>query len=325
MPRLIEATGERIVPWARDAQVVYEHYHRYLWTRPLVAGRRVLDLGSGEGYGAALLAQTASTVTGIDIDERAVAHSAANYPDVAFRVASVTDLSAFADDSFDAVVAFEVIEHVAEHDRVVAEIARVLAPGGLVVMSTPERGAYSDDRDFTNPYHVRELTQDEFTALLRGRFATVALFAQRAMAGSRLEALDPAEGHLAVRIGRADEDWREVGAPDPLYLVAVASDAPLPALPGESTLIDYGLEVLAERDARFRAELEAKNDLLVAEQARAQRAEDEARRVTESVTWRALERVRRLVPADSAVGRRARALTGRVFARGSRRSAGPRG
>ena len=41
-PRLIEATGERIVPWARDAQVIYEHLHRYLWAQPLVAGRRVL-------------------------------------------------------------------------------------------------------------------------------------------------------------------------------------------------------------------------------------------------------------------------------------------
>ena len=325
MPRLIEATGERIVPWARDAQVVYEHYHRYLWTRPLVAGRRVLDLGSGEGYGAALLAQTASAVTGVDIDKRAVEHSAANYPEVDFQVASATDLSTLADDSFDVVVAFEVIEHVADHDQVVAEIARVLAPGGVVVMSTPERGAYSDDRGFSNPYHERELTQQEFASLLGSRFANVAWFAQQAVAGSRLEALEPGEGQLTVRIERVDEDWREAGAPDPLYLVAVASDGPLPALPGESTLIDYGLEVLAERDARFRAELEAKNDLLVAEQARAQRAEDEARRVTESVTWRALERVRRLVPADSALGRRARALTGRLFARGSRRSAGPRG
>src|SRR3954470_13010112 len=119
MPRLIEATGERIVPWARDAQVIYEHYHRYLWTRPLVAGRRVLDLGSGEGYGAALLAQTASTVTGIDIDERTVAHSQANYPGVDFSAGSATDLSEFPDGAFDAVVAFEMIEHVAEHDQVV--------------------------------------------------------------------------------------------------------------------------------------------------------------------------------------------------------------
>jgi SAM-dependent methyltransferase len=325
MPRLIEATGERIVPWARDAQVIYEHYHRYLWTRPLVAGRRVLDLGSGEGYGAALLAQTASTVTGIDIDERTVAHSQANYPGVDFSVGSATDLSAFPDGSFDAVVAFEMIEHVAEHDQVVGEIARVLAPGGLAVMSTPERRAYSDERDFSNPYHARELTQEEFTALLGTRFSSVALFAQRAVAGSRLEALEPTEGHLAVRIERADDDWRVADAPEPLYLVAVASDGPLPALPGESTLIDYGLEVLAEREARFRAELEDKHELLVAEQARAQRAEAEARRVTESVSWRALERVRGVIGEDSFLGRRLRALTDRLFARGSRRSAGPRG
>src|SRR6185295_1513704 len=134
------------------------------WARPLVAGRRVLDLGSGEGFGAALLAQTAAAVTGVDIDERTVAHARANYAGVDFHVGSATDLSAFADDAFEAVVAFEMIEHVAEHEQVLAEIARVLAPGGLLVMSTPERRAYTDERDFHNPFHVRELTQAEFTA-----------------------------------------------------------------------------------------------------------------------------------------------------------------
>jgi len=54
-PRLIEWTGERCVPWAPDVQVVYEHMHRYLWAAGLVAGRRVLDVGSGEGFGAAIL------------------------------------------------------------------------------------------------------------------------------------------------------------------------------------------------------------------------------------------------------------------------------
>ena len=130
-PRLIEWTGERIVPWAPDAQVIYEHYHRYLWAQPLVAGRRVLDLGSGEGFGAALLADTATAVVGVDIDERTVEHSRANYaaPNLEFRVGSATDLSEFEDGSFGAVVAFEMIEHVAEHERVLAEIARVLAAG----------------------------------------------------------------------------------------------------------------------------------------------------------------------------------------------------
>ena len=96
-----------------------------------MAGRRVLDLGSGEGFGAALLADTARTVTGVDIDERTVEHSRANYiaPNLEFRVGSANDLSAFADDAFDVVVAFEMIEHVADHEGVLAEAARVLAPG----------------------------------------------------------------------------------------------------------------------------------------------------------------------------------------------------
>jgi O-antigen biosynthesis protein len=318
-PRLIEATGERIVPWARDAQVIYEHFHRYLWAQPLVAGRRVLDLGSGEGFGAALLADAAEAVTGVDIDERTVEHSRANYaaPNLAYTVASATDLAAFADDAFDAVVAFEMIEHVADHDRVLDEIARVLAQGGLVVMSTPERHAYSEERDFTNPFHERELSQDEFTALLRSRFAEVSMFAQRAVSGSRIEALAGAQGgHLAVAIERAGEDWRVAGPPLPLYVVAVASDSPLPPLPDESSLFDYGLEVLAERQATLLEHvrmLDARQAELVAASERAQRAEDEARRVQESVSWRALERVRGIIGEKSFVGRHLRALMNRVF------------
>ena len=57
--------------------------------------------------------------------------SGATYPDVDFRVASATDLSTLADDSFDAVVASEVIEQIADHDQVVANVARALTPGGL--------------------------------------------------------------------------------------------------------------------------------------------------------------------------------------------------
>jgi SAM-dependent methyltransferase len=333
-PRLIEATTERIVPWARDAQVIYEHYHRYLWTQPLVAGRRVLDLGSGEGFGAALLADTAAAVTGVDVDERAVAHSRANYqvPSLAFREASATDLSAFRDGSFDVVVAFEMIEHVAEHEQVLAEIARVLAPGGILVMSTPERRAYSDDRDFVNPHHVRELTQEEFNALLRSRFTSLALFAQRAVAGSRIEMLGGARGgDHRVRIERVDGDWRVTGPPSPLYLVAVAGSGALPELPGESSLFDYGLEVVAEHQEtidglvreirnqreRFVVELEEKNELLIAEQARAQQAELAEQAVKETVAWRLHERlhpvVYRLLGEDTVLGRALRRVTTRIY------------
>ena len=318
MPRLIEWTGERIVPWAPDAQVIYEHYHRDLWARPLVAGRRVLDLGSGEGFGAALLAETAAAVTGVDVDERAVAHARANYSAPEFVAGSATDLSAFPDGAFDAVVAFEMIEHVAEHEQVLAEIARVLAAGGLLVMSTPERGAYSDEREFVNPFHARELSQDEFSALLRAHFDEVALFAQSPVTGSRIESLEERPGSSSFRLARDGESWRPAEPPPPLYLVAVAANGALPELPGESTLVDHGLEVLAERQATLVEHvrmLDERRAELVAAYARAERAEAEARRVTESVSWRALERVRALVGEDSFLGRRVRALLRRLYRR----------
>src|ERR1700726_1797209 len=123
-PRLIEWTGERCVPWAPDVPVIYEHYHRYLWAAPLVRGRRVLDLGSGEGFGAAILAESAADVVGTDVDQRTVEHSRLNYagPNLQFELGTAVDLTAHPDGSFDAVVAFEVIEHVLEQERVLAEV-----------------------------------------------------------------------------------------------------------------------------------------------------------------------------------------------------------
>src|SRR5689334_19275144 len=114
--RLIEWTGERLVPWTDEAQTVYEHFHRYLWAGSLVEGRRVLDLGSGEGYGAALLASRAAAATGIDIDPQAVEHSRRHHrvENLEFRVGSILELEALPARSFDAVVGFEVIEHVAD-------------------------------------------------------------------------------------------------------------------------------------------------------------------------------------------------------------------
>jgi O-antigen biosynthesis protein len=305
-PRLVEWTGERLVPWAPDVQVVYEHFHRYLWAQPLVHGRRVLDLASGEGFGSALLADTAAGVTGVDIDERAVAHSRVNYeaPNLVFRVASAQDLSAFAAESFDAVVAFEMIEHVAEQEAVLGEVARVLAPGGLFVVSTPERREYSEATGFVNPFHERELTRPELVALLRTRFSNVALFAQRAVTGSRIEALADAGGApLAVWLERVDDEWRPGESPAPLYLVAVASDGALPELPAQSSLSDAGLglvEEARERELEVRKvredELLAERERLIAEvhaeHARALRAEEDARRVRESAAWRTLEAVR---------------------------------
>ena len=96
-PRLIDWTGERCVPWTPDIQVAYEHYHRYLWAAQIVAGRKVLDLGSGEGFGSAILAGEAESVTGIDVDPVTVDHAQLNYaaPNLEFAVGSALELDRF--------------------------------------------------------------------------------------------------------------------------------------------------------------------------------------------------------------------------------------
>ena len=111
-------TGERCLPFIEDVQVVYEHLLRYHFAIPYCAGKRVIDLGSGEGYGAALLAESAESVVGIEIDREAVEHAAAAYrnPKLRFIQGSVLELNAIPTGSIDAAVCFEVLEHVREQE-----------------------------------------------------------------------------------------------------------------------------------------------------------------------------------------------------------------
>jgi O-antigen biosynthesis protein len=256
-PRLIDWTGERCVPWTPDVQVVYEHMHRYLWAATVVAGRRVLDLGSGEGFGASILAAGKETeVVGIDIDARTVEHAQLNWggPRTSFKVGDVLDLSEFEDGSFGAVVAFEVIEHVDEQEQVLAEVARVLADDGVLIISTPDRRLYSDATGQVNPFHRHELTYEEFSALLEGQFPHLAVWGQRTITGSHLAALGSSAEELSATeffIERAGDEWRMASEPAALYLVALASRGALPEASSSSVLGDCDLELVraAERKA----------------------------------------------------------------------------
>jgi GT2 family glycosyltransferase/SAM-dependent methyltransferase len=256
-PRLIEWTGERCVPWAPDTQVVYEHFHRYLWAAGLVHGRRVLDLASGEGFGAAILVGSAEAVVGVDIDARTIEHSRLNYGDVKlrFELGDASDLSMFDDGSFGVVVAFEMIEHVEDQERVLAEIARVLEPGGLLVMSTPDRRAYSEATGVHNPFHTRELSLEEFVQKLSSTFAHTATWGQRTITGSVLSALDAGSNGTdppaatSFFIERSGEEWLLASQLSPLYVVALASNAELPEVPSTSTLGDCGLTLLRDAEA----------------------------------------------------------------------------
>src|SRR5665213_1645876 len=244
MPPPIEFTGERFIPGVAG-EIEFEHVHRYAFACRHVAGKRVLDAACGEGYGSALLARTAATVAGVDIDGATLAHAAARYasvPNVAFHQASVATLP-FADASVDLIASFETIEHLeaADQPRMLAEFARVLAPRGLLILSAPNRVEYSDKRGYANPFHRHEHDRVELDELLGAHFAARRYYHQRVWLGSTLWREQGADAYAAWEGDSAA--IAEVGLPPAMYYVVVAAraDADLPTDP-------LGLSLFSDRE-----------------------------------------------------------------------------
>lgn len=178
---MIGFTGERYVP-AESGEIRYEHLHRYGWATAAIEGLVVLDVACGEGYGSAMLAAKAAHVVGVDVSQEAVLHAREAYGAVGnldFLQGSAAALP-MASGSVDAVVSFETIEHLAEQEEMMAELARVLKPDGFLILSSPNKKVYSDDRNFRNEFHVRELYFDELDALIGRHFlGATTYFGQR--------------------------------------------------------------------------------------------------------------------------------------------------
>lgn len=225
-------TGERLTS-ALGGQTQIEHYHRYLFARSLCTGLDVLDVATGEGYGAAQLAQVARSVIGVDCDAATVASAMTNFSraNLSFIQADARALP-LADASVDVVVSFETIEHFDRQAAFVAEIARVLRAGGRAIVSTPDRNISEASGMPPNEFHVRELSRAEFLSLLRDRFAHVEVLLQRSLIGSALmpETATLAEPLIFDRDADTHFGSNQI-VPRAPYFVAVASDRPLDPLP----------------------------------------------------------------------------------------------
>jgi SAM-dependent methyltransferase len=175
-----EATSERMEEDAYqnspgDYLIYLFHIATYDWAAERTAGARVLDFGTGTGYGAARLAATAGSVTGVDVSQAAVDYANRRYQadNLDFRTISPVEEAPlpFPDDTFDVVTSFQVIEHVPSPQAYLAEAKRVLKPGGTLLCVTPDRTTrlFPGQKPW-NIWHLHEFTPAELNGIVAEQF-----------------------------------------------------------------------------------------------------------------------------------------------------------
>jgi len=246
----LDFTGERYLPWlvGNDPFIGYEHIHRYLLASAYVRDKRVLDIACGEGYGTAMLAQTARSVIGVDNDAITLKHAREYHgkQNIAFVQADAQQFNLSAN-SVDVIVSFETLEHFRSHQQFFAAMCTALTDDGILFISTPNRAMYSDEGQENNPFHERELYRDEFVRLLKQHFRHVLLFGQSTMANSMIA---EATGEYILRERRTCDvqitavDDAGIEYPTnvesnlrPRYYVAICSNQKLGAIP-DNLMVD---------------------------------------------------------------------------------------
>jgi 2-polyprenyl-3-methyl-5-hydroxy-6-metoxy-1,4-benzoquinol methylase len=227
-------TGERLVTGcAKTLYGVTEHLHRYGIALEFARGKRVLDIACGEGYGAALLSRTAASVVGVDTDAAVIQHASTKYAEanLTFRHGRCESIP-LPDCSVDLVVSFETLEHFAEHDQFIKEVKRVLDPGGVLLLSTPNRPVFSGAKGITWEFHVKELDCGELQSLLEPNFRNVAFYHQALVYGSYMA---PAPGAAVSKHGVFTGDYFGVAfgskPPAARFFLTVCSDTSLTGVP----------------------------------------------------------------------------------------------
>ncbi len=195
----LKPTTVRFVPdeatSADELAIAALHLYAYRTAAGLVQpGTRVLDIGFGEGYGSTMLTDAGATYSGVEVDPEIVRHARTRYGE-AFDTYDGTHLGV-PDESFDLVLAFQMIAYLDDPEPWLREVQRVLRPDGLALITTPNRvyRLYDGQRPW-NRYHAREYSATELGDLLRTVFADVTVYG--------IAAAEPIDSVVRARADRA--------------------------------------------------------------------------------------------------------------------------
>ena len=177
----LEPTGERMITEhykssPEDFVIYLLHIATYDFAEQFTRDKRVLDYGCGSGYGSARIAAGAVEVIGVDVADDAVTYAREQFAgdNLHFQAIDPAERLPFEDASFDTVLSFQVFEHVANTTHYLSEIRRVLAPGGQLLLVTPDRSTrlLPLQRPW-NRWHVTEYSARSLSHALRAAFPTV--------------------------------------------------------------------------------------------------------------------------------------------------------
>jgi len=273
----LKFTGEQYTPGS-GIEICYEHLHRYAFVcEALSETDVVLDLACGSGYGTILLSQKCKHVYAIDRDAQSIAVLKRVIEELGIKNVTVFEMDLDGllagklrpEMPLTAVVCHEFIEHIeAEAQQsLVTNIASGTFPfseGIKFFVSTPEKLAYDSTLEHSNPYHLNELSPEEFQQLLRRSFKNTDFFWQANTSANCLYPMLPYE--RSEKIMEADSvatfiDWLDpirlvaslsaVTKSNGVFLYAVASNGALPSLPTVSSLLDPLQRAVDEKTARI--------------------------------------------------------------------------
>jgi 2-polyprenyl-3-methyl-5-hydroxy-6-metoxy-1,4-benzoquinol methylase len=210
----LELTGERTLPDVPEENYWYRrHLVVYQWIAERCAGKRVVDMACGEGYGSNVLAIRAAEVIGVDANPEAFEHASKRYsrPGLRFERALV---ESFEDGApYDAIVFLQTIEHVQQPGALLERFGSLLTDEGVAYISTPNVLTLAPEgaERSGNPWHVHEYRADEYRALLGEHFSRVELFGLFHARKLRLHELALKAGwdrvHAALRLTKPFYGW----------------------------------------------------------------------------------------------------------------------